>query len=72
MTSQRTVSVIFKGRGHLRRGCGEKYLDQRRVVGKITRTLFVLFARIITLNMLRKMRWATSAARIGRKKYIKI
>jgi len=72
MTSQRTVSVIFKVRGNLRSGCGEKYLDQRRADGKITETKFVLFARIITVNMLKKLRWATSAARIGRRKCIKV
>jgi hypothetical protein len=38
MTSQRIVRVIFRVSGHLRRGCGEKYLDQRRVDGKITKT----------------------------------
>jgi hypothetical protein len=71
IASQRTVSVTFKSRGHLRRRAGEKYLDQRRLDGKITRTQFVLFARIIIVNMLRKTRWANSAARIGRKKCIK-
>jgi hypothetical protein len=37
VTSQRTVSLIFKGRGHFKRGFGEKYLDKRRVDEKITR-----------------------------------